>query len=162
MIIVGIDPGLTGAVAFIGQNSAKVADLPTRQISTTGKVQRRIDGAQLGKLLRENIPPDEWACVFIEQVGAFPPSMNNAVQTQVSLGRTLGACEGVVECQGLELRHVNIREWKGHYGIKADKDRALEVARALFPELAADLKRKLDHNRAEALLIAKYGMGLQF
>ena len=81
---------------------------------------------------------------------------NNAVQTQGSLMRTLGAIEAVVECLRWRVVPIEPQTWKRWYGIGADKGKALEAARKLYPA-CPDLARAKDHNRAEALLLAHYG-----
>lgn len=161
MIIIGIDPGLTGACAFIDSRTkaCSVHDLPTMQLPGNGLIKRKIDGLALAQLLRAHAPLDEDAAAFLEQVGAMG-GKNNAVQIQASLGRTLGAIEAVLECSRRPPTMLHPQRWKKAYGLGADKAMAREVALRLYPQLKAELGRAKDHNRAEAVLVAHYGMGL--
>jgi crossover junction endodeoxyribonuclease RuvC len=152
MIILGIDPGITGAVAAIDRAGwPQIYDLPTTPLPGAGLVRRRIDGRALIEILRALVPPGEVAQVHVEQVGAMG-GKNNATQTVFSLGRTLGAIEALCEAARWPIAMVQPKAWKEFYGLGKDKGAALELARRLYPD--APLPRMKDHNRAEALLIA--------
>jgi hypothetical protein len=155
MISVGIDPGLTGAVAFLDRGACVIEDLPTMQLPGNGLVKRKIDGRALAALLRKHCPIGETVGIFVEQVRAMG-GQNNAVQTQGSLMRTLGCIEGVLEVLRMPPAMVESQAWKRFYGLGADKAACLQVARTLYP--GAPLKLAKHHNRAEALLIAHYGL----
>lgn len=156
MIVVGIDAGLTGAAAFITtRGTCSVEDLPTKNLDGGGLIKRRIDGLALARLLRDRCPAEEPVLVLVEQVGAMG-GKNNAVQTQVSLGRTLGAIEAAIEILRLPLHMVGSQAWKRFYGLSSDKGESLRVARELYPE--APLQLGKHHNRAEAVLIAHFGL----
>ena len=160
MIIIGIDPGLTGACSFIDTRTkaCSVHDLPTMPLPGNGLIKRKIDGLALAQLLRVHAPVDEDAASFLEQVGAMG-SKNNAVQTQVSLGRSLGAIEAVLECFRRPPAMLHPQTWKKRFGLGSDKALARQIAVSLYPMLAEDLKLVKHHNRAEAVLIAHFGMG---
>ena len=155
MIAVGIDPGLTGAIAFIGPNTIAVEDLPTKPLPGTGKVRSRIDGMALAQLIRRNVPADETAEVFCENVGNIG-GKENRTMAQGSLMRTLGAIECACEVLRLPVTLVVPRSWKAFYDLDADKAASLRTARHLYPD--APLKLAKHQNRAEALLIAHWGM----
>lgn len=154
MIHIGVDPGLTGAITFISPNTLVVEDLPTTPLPGNGLIKRRIDGRALAKLVRANVPAGEKAEVFLEQVATMG-GKNNAVQTQGSLMRTLGAIETVFECMGIPVTMLSPQKWKRMYGLKADKKKSLATARALYPE--APLTLASHHNRAESLLLGHWG-----
>ena len=161
MIVIGIDPGLTGAVAVMDHNGVRaVFDLPTMPVPGAGPkalVKNKIDGYKLCQLLLKHCPASEGKPrVFLEKVSTMGGA-NNAVQTQGSLMRSLGAIETVVECLNFPMEQVAPQSWKKQFGIGSDKAKALETARKLHPEAAADLKRVRDHNRAEAILLAHFG-----
>lgn len=166
MLIVGCDPGLSGALAVLGpQGLIGVYDLPTMQIPSVGPkamVQRKIDGRALLDLLLKTCPAGEARpTIVIEAVGTMGGA-NNAVQTQGSLLRSLGAIETVAECLKCKVVYVAPQTWKRTYGLidpnlkqSARKTKALETARRCFPS-CTDLARAKDHNRAEAVLLARY------
>lgn len=165
-MIVGIDPGLSGACAVRDHAGLRaVFDLPTMPIPGIGPkalVQRKIDGRTLCKLLLQHCPPTEAKpTVVIEAVGTMGGA-NNAVQTQGSLLRSLGAIETVAECLAFPIEYVNAQTWKRFFGLidpnlsqSERKARALATARRLYPG-CADLGRAKDHNRAEGILIAHW------
>jgi len=154
MIIIGVDPGLTGAISFIdSRGSLVVEDIPTVAIENAGMVKRKVDGLALARLVRNNCPAAEIASVVCESVRAMP---GNAIQTQGSLMRSLGAIEAVFEVLRFPFLLVEPQTWKKHYGLKADKSASLTVARTLYPQCNA-IARAKDHNRAESILLAHYG-----
>lgn len=161
MIVIGIDPGLTGACAVMDHNGVRaVFDLPIMKAPDVGPdamVQNKIDGRALCQLLLKHCPASEGKPhVILEKVGTMG-GKNNAVQTQGALLRTLGAVETVLECLNYKIQYVAPQSWKKRFGLKSEKSKSLETARRLHPEVLAELKRVKDHNRAEAVLLAHYG-----
>ena len=161
MIVIGIDPGLTGAIAVTDHNGVRaVFDLPTMPAPGAGPkalVKRKIDGRALCKLLLEHCPPGEGKpTAVLEQVGTMGGA-NNAVQTQGSLLRSLGAIETVLECLKIKLVYVAPRQWKKDLGVGKEKGESLALARSKHPEAAKALARAKDHNRAESVLLAHWG-----
>lgn len=162
MITIGIDIGLTGALAAVdARGTAQVRDIPTVE---DGK-GRRIDGRALLLTLREFVPIGEPALILFEDVRARPAgnagAHGNTMHSQGSMMRSRGIVEAVLDITRLERKVVQPQTWKRHYGLlKTEKGASLDRARTLFPAIAHDLKRVKDHNRAEALLIAQYGQGL--
>ncbi len=157
MIVIGIDPGLTGACAVLDHNGLRaVFDLPTMDIPDVGPkalVKRKLDGRTLRKQLLETCAANEPVLAVVEAVGVMA-GKNNSIQTQGSLLRTLGAVENTLECLNLVVVYAPPKVWKGFYGLKAEKNEARVIAQALYPD--APLKRVKDHNRAEAVLIAHW------
>lgn len=161
MIIIGIDPGLTGAIAVTDHNGVRVVfDLPTMAAPGAGPkalVKRKIDGRALCQLLLKHCPAEDGLpTVMLEQVGTMGGA-NNAVQTQGSLLRSLGAIESVLECLKYKVRYVAPRQWKKDLGVGKEKGESLALARTKHPEAAASLSRAKDHNRAESVLLAHWG-----
>jgi hypothetical protein len=72
--------------------------------------------------------------------------------------RTLGAVEAVLEVLRLPPTMLHPKTWKGFFGLDSEKGGSLASARALYPDVAARLARAKDHNRAEAVLLAHYGL----
>jgi len=166
--IIGIDPGLTGGVAAVYPHDrhCAVRTLPTTPLAGGGLVKNRIQARDLMLMLRELAPADYAVAVYLEHVQTMG-GQNNAVQTQGSLMRTLGAIEAALDIWRITPKIVTPQAWKKHFGLKrakketdsAWKARSLAVARKLYPN--ADLPLAGDHNKAEALLIAHYGAMLQ-
>ncbi|MGJ7611126.1 MULTISPECIES: hypothetical protein [unclassified Variovorax] len=155
MIFIGIDPGLSGAISFVTDRTCVVEDLPTMPLPGDGLITKKIDGRALVTLIRKNVPIGEMAEAYLEQVNTMG-GKNNAVQTQGSLMRSLGAIETVLECLGYKPTMLGPQKWKRFYGLDADKKKALEKARVLYPDAPLSLVKH--HNRAEAVLIAHWGL----
>jgi len=167
MLIVAVDPGLSGACSVLDHNGLRVVfDLPTMPIPGVGPaamVQKKIDGAALKTLLLKHCPPGEPIHFVIEAVGTMG-GKNNAIQTQGSLLRSLGAIEAVIECLGGSPTYAHPQTWKKFFGLidsaltdRERKAKAMACARRLFPN-CSDFARVRDHNRAESALIGHFFM----
>lgn len=166
MIVAGIDPGLSGACAVRDRNGLRaVFDLPTMPIPGVGQkalVQRKVDGRALLKLLMQHCPPTEAKPVIVIEAVGTMGGANNAVQTQGSLLRSLGAIETVPECMGWQVEYAQPMTWKRWFNLvdskltqQERKALALATARRLYPE-CRDIARAKDHNRAESMLLAHW------
>jgi len=154
-VFIGIDPGLTGAIAFVTETSCTVEDLPTMPLPGNGLISRKIDGRALAIMVRSHVPIGESAAAYLEQVSTMG-GKNNAVQTQGSLMRSLGAIETVLECMGLKPTMLSPQKWKRFYGLDSSKPKALAKARELYHQAPLSLAKH--HNKAEAVLIAHWGL----
>ena len=140
---VGIDPGLTGAIAFLEPGQPSVEDAPV--------VNREMNPAGMVALLRG---PDIGLAV-IERVGAMP---KQGVASTFRFGFGCGVGRGVVAAMGIPIMLVTPQEWKREFGlIGQPKEASREKALQLFPELSGELDLKKHHGRADALLIAEWG-----
>ena len=166
MLVVGCDPGLSGACAVRERNGLRaVFDLPTMPIPGVGPkalVQRKIDGRALLKLLMQHCPPTEAKPVIVIEAVGTMGGANNAVQTQGSLLRTLGAIETVAECMAWRVEYAQPMTWKRWFNlvdsklsVQERKALALATARRLYPD-CRDIARAKDHNRAESMLLAHW------
>lgn len=159
MIVVGIDPGVTGAISFIGRNTVKVVDLPTVPVPGNGTVKKRVHGPGLYDILLANCPADEPCIVLIENVAMSMGGQGSSSQTQGSQMQTFGTIQCCVELLGVQPTLIGAKKWKSFFGLDSDKKKSIECARRLWPELAkSDLKLAKSHNRAESLLIAQFGL----
>ncbi len=117
----------------------------------------------LVQALRAACPAAEGKPVAVIESVNVMGGKNNAIQTQGSLLRTLGAIETVLECLGWAPQYANPQTWKRFYGlIDAEltdaqrKKKALECARRLYG--VADIPLAKHHNRAESILIGHWWM----
>lgn len=164
MQIIGIDPGLSGALAMVGPKGLEaVADMPTMTRGNgAAKVKNQVNAAALAQLLREWTSGHDRQAVLVvlEHQAPFrvPGQKPQGSSSVFSLGHTTGIIEGVVVACRLPSVEVTAGRWKKAFGVpggKEHKGKARELAQRFYPE--ADLARKKDHNRAEAILIARYG-----
>lgn len=148
--ILGVDPGLSGALAVISPAKAviDVIDTPTQK-SKTGK--RSIDTFRLAQFV------DNWAretmLVVIEDVHAMP---NQGVVSMFSFGKALGIVIGLTSSYNLPTAFVSPSVWKLSMGLGADKKEAILKANKLFPAAKEVIGKK--DGRAEAILLAYYGL----
>lgn len=153
-MIIGIDPGLTGAIAFVEQERYFVVDLPTMANGKgKAKVKRQIDPGALKEIIGQNVSVYGATRAYLERMASMP---GQGVQTMFSLGDTFGAIRSVMAIMKIRTEIITSQSWKKYYKLTSDKELCRAKAIELFP--GAELSRKKDHNRAEALLIANYGL----
>lgn len=147
MIIVGIDPGVTGACAAYRDSLIEIFDMPV-----SGK---EVDAAILARRLEEWIAAADGALrVLVEHQQAYP---GQGVSTSFQTGRRFGLVLGVVAALNVPVDTVSPTKWKNATKTPKDKDGARARASQLMPESAGLWPLKKHHGRAEAALIAYYG-----
>jgi crossover junction endodeoxyribonuclease RuvC len=159
-ISIGIDPGLSGAVAILDHRTdpptVTVHDTPTLTLTgSRGGVRHEYDLHAMARLLQPYAGVNgTQAC--IERVHAYP---RQGVRSMFTLGYGAGAWEGVLAALGIPFRRVLPRQWQQWMltGELKGKDASRFVAMRQFPQLASELRAKRHHNRADALLIAVWG-----
>ena len=153
MRIVGIDPGLSGAIAILEDKKVlNVYDMPV--MAEEKKNKRQINSAQLVNLLRENNENDEELVVIVEQVNAMP---GQGVTSMFNFGQTFGAIKGVCAALKLPIFFVRPSKWKKHYElINSSKDSSRTKVIEMYPSLANQLSKKKDVNKSDAILIARF------
>jgi crossover junction endodeoxyribonuclease RuvC len=151
-LVVGIDPGLSGAIAFFDPTSGEleVVDMPVLASGTGGKKVVNEDG--LAGIFDKKSPHIRH--VFLEQVGAMP---GQGVTSMFSFGTTYGVIRGVLASHFLRRTMVTPQKWKKALGVPAAKDGARARASQLLPTHGSLWSRVKDDGRAEASLIAYYG-----
>lgn len=165
MLILSVDPGLSGALAFLGDDWAKVFDLPTAPMEGAGTIRRRVHGPGLQQLLLANIPEGESDVHFVIEALSTGGQVSSA-QANGSQYRTRGTIECLAECLGLDVHEVYARTWKAFFGLvgkkagagdgESEQAKARRIATSLYPDLEQDLRRVLDHNRAESILVGHF------
>ncbi|KAI6685427.1 hypothetical protein NL676_031340 [Syzygium grande] len=162
--VIGIDPDLSGALALLKSDesgfSAQVFDCPAVPVLVGKRTRRRLDPKSIVQLLRSLDAPIGTKA-YIEQSIPFP---NDGKQGWWSGGFGYGLWIGTLVSSGFSVVPVASSLWKNVFelsGSGSTKDDSRRVASSLFPSLDDQLKRKKDHGRAEALLIAAYGKGLK-
>ena len=147
-MIIGIDPGNTGAIAFLTDDFAFIGvhDMP---LMANGKKQQ-VNAVELSKVIAM---PLEDTHIIIEKVGAMP---GQGVSSMFNFGMGYGVIQGVAAAMRIPYTLCTPQQWKKAAGlIGKDKDNARTLAQQLYPE--ASLARKKDIGRADAILIARYG-----
>lgn len=158
-MIIGIDPGATGALAVLGDDGAlvNVSDMPTigEQIGRT--MRNRVNAFAVSSYLEQFGRPRS-AHVFLEKVNGMPRDGGGAAFV---FGKSYGIVLGVLAT--LNLRHTLVPPavWKKAVGCPADKGGARARAMQLFPQNAELFSRVKDDGRSEAALIAYYGLQIE-
>lgn len=153
MTILGIDPGLDGALALLNHEGKviEIVDMPTVQVVINKKQRRQVPPALLVSTIERLAP----SVCFLEHVGVRPKE--GAVGAH-AFGRSFGCLEGVLAALQVPTTLVYPAVWKRALNIPADKGGARMKAMSLFPEVAEMFKRVKDADRAEAALLALYGL----
>ena len=153
MKIIGIDPGLSGAIAILENNRVlNIFDIPV--MSEGKKNKRQLNSALLVNLLRENINKNEEVAVVVEQVNAMP---GQGVTSMFNFGQTFGAIKGICAALDLPIFFVRPSKWKKHFElINASKDSSRTKAIEMYPKLSVQLAKKKDVNKSGAILIARF------
>jgi crossover junction endodeoxyribonuclease RuvC len=143
--VVGIDPGITGAIAMHeGGRLTTLEDMPV--------FDTRVDGAEVTSILRA-MDPD---CVFVENTHAMP---RNGSIASFKLGLNTGIVIGVIQSLSHPLFRITPAKWKSKMGVsRLDKNGVRGICREMYPDWASCFARVKDHNRAEAVLISRYGV----
>ena len=153
MKIIGIDPGLSGAIAILENNKVlSIFEIPV--MSEGKKNKRQLNSAQLVKLLKDNISENEEVSVVVEQVNAMP---GQGVTSMFNFGQSFGILKGICSAMQLPMYFVRPAKWKKYFNLinsekVASRTRAIEI----FPYFSTQLSKKKDSNKADAILIASF------
>lgn len=152
MYTIGIDPGLSGAIAVLATDGALVTlyDTPVLTLSTSRGTRQEYDVPGMAALLESHV--GSGLHVLLEEAQAMP---GQGTRSMFTTGYGFGIWIGVLSALQLPYTRVRPGVWKKAMGLGPDKEAARLRAIQLF--LGADLRRKKDHGRAEALLLAAYG-----
>ena len=153
MKIIGIDPGLSGAIAVM--HDKKVINMYDMPVMAEGKKNKRqLNSSQLVNIIKENINEDEDTIVVVEQVNAMP---GQGVTSMFNFGQTFGAIKGVCAALRLPIFFVRPSKWKKHFElINSSKDASRTKVIEMYPTLSGQLAKKRDVNKSDAILIAKF------
>ena len=153
MKIIGIDPGLSGAIAIL--ENYKVLNIFDMPVMSEGKKNKRqLNSALLVNLLKQNIASDEDVAIVVEQVNAMP---GQGVTSMFNFGQTFGAIKGICAALNLPIFFVRPAKWKKHFDlINSSKDASRTKAIEMYPSISDQLSKKKDVNKSDAILIARF------
>ena len=155
MIIIGIDPGITGSICFF--QNGKIIDVVDMPNMPEGKKNKKqVNGAQVFYEISSRIKgvKNEDIKVVIEQVSAMP---GQGVTSMFNFGQSFGILKGICSAMQLPMYFVRPAKWKKYFGlINSEKDASRTKAIEMFPYFSSQLSRKKDSNKADAILIASY------
>ncbi len=155
MLIIGIDPGISGSLCFF--EDGKIIDVIEMPTMIEGKKNKRqVNGSQIyneiskriNKIDKKNIR------VVIEQVSAMP---GQGVTSMFNFGQSFGILKGLCSAMQLPVYFVRPAKWKKYYNlINSEKDASRTRAIEIFPYFSSQLSKKKDSNKADAILIASF------
>lgn len=153
-MILGIDPGLGGALAFFWPHTddCEIVDTPTHVITVGGSKKRVLDLQQYALLIRHRA--EHIRLAVIEDVHAMP---KQGVTSSFTFGFLAGAAQAICAAYSLPIHLVKPSAWKREMGLTSDKDMSRRKASQMFPQHAGLWPNKGHDGRAEALLLAWYG-----
>ena len=155
MLIIGIDPGISGSICFFEDGKIlEVIEMPTM---TEGKKNKKqVNGVQIYNEFskRINNTENQDTRVIIEQVSAMP---GQGVTSMFNFGQSFGVIKGVCAAMQLPIFFVRPAKWKKYFSlINSQKDASRTRAIEIFPYFSTQLSKKKDSNKADAILIASF------
>ena len=155
MLIIGIDPGITGSICFF--EDGKIIDVVEMPNMAEGKKNKRqVNGAQIYHEISKRIKNLEKKDikVIIEQVAAMP---GQGVTSMFNFGQSFGVLKGICAAMQIPMYFVRPAKWKKYFNlINSEKDASRTKAIEIFPHFSAQLSRKKDSNKADAILISSF------
>ena len=155
MYIIGIDPGISGAICFFENgNIIDVIDMPS--MAEGKKNKKQVNSAQIYNEIRSRIKnvPKSNISVVIEQVSAMP---GQGVTSMFNFGQSFGVLKGICASMQLSMYFVRPAKWKKYFNlIKTEKEASRTKVIEIFPQISGKLSKKKDVNKADAILIASF------
>ena len=155
MLIIGIDPGISGSICFL--EDGKVIDIIEMPSMAEGKKNKRqVNGHQMYNELSNRIKNYniQNINVVVEQVSAMP---GQGVTSMFNFGQSFGVIKGICAAMQLPIFFVRPAKWKKHFElINTQKDASRTKAIEMFPKISSNLSKKKDSNKADAILIASF------
>ena len=155
MLIIGIDPGISGSICFF--KDGKILDVVEMPTMTDGKKNKRqVNGSQIYNEIKKKIDvvSVEDIMVVIEHVTAMP---GQGVTSMFNFGQSFGILKGICSAMRLPMYFVRPAKWKKYFSlINSEKDASRTRAIEIFPYFSSQLSKKKDSNKADAILIASF------
>ena len=155
MLIIGIDPGISGSICFL--DNGKILDVIEMPIMTDGKKNKKqVNGSQVYNEISKRINQFEknQIRVVIEHVSAMP---GQGVTSMFNFGQSFGILKGICTAMQLPMYFVRPTKWKKYFNLlNSEKDASRTRAIEIFPYFSSQLSRKKDSNKADAILIASF------
>ena len=153
MLIIGIDPGISGSICFF--EDGKILDVVEMPTMIEGKKNKKqVNGSQIYNEISNRIKQRDKKeiKVIIEQVSAMP---GQGVTSMFNFGQSYGILKGICSAMRLPMYFVRPAKWKKYFNlINSEKDASRTRAIEIFPYFSSKLSRKKDSNKADAILIA--------
>ena len=143
-MIIGIDPGFSGAIALLSDDVLEVYDLPVKKVGNHN---------QICPYAFSLLIPDGVSFGAVEEIGARP---NQGIASTARFTYNAGILYGVLAAKGVPVVKVMPAVWKSALGLGKSKKDSLSLARKLFPSNKESFRLMKHDGRAEAALIAHF------
>ena len=141
MLVIGIDPGLSGSICFF--DDGKIIDVIEMPTMTDGKKNKRqVNGAQIFNEISQRINKtrNQDVRIIIEQVSAMP---GQGVTSMFNFGQAFGILKGICSAMQLPMFFVRPAKWKKYFNlINSEKDASRTRAIEIFPYFSSELSKK--------------------
>ena len=153
MIIFGIDPGVSGAISILEKKKViDIFDMPT--MIDGKKNKKQVNGSQVTNIIKERLNDGKEIIVVVEHVNAMP---GQGVTSMFNFGQSFGVIKGICSALSIPIYFVRPVKWKKYFNlINSEKDASRTKAIEIFPHFSAQLSRKKDSNKADAILISSF------
>lgn len=162
--ILGIDPGFTGALAFIDRGTKRILELhdmpllvPQKSAFSKAETRKNVDLEKLADIIQSAQLSYGVALAVVEDVHAFP---GQGTTSMFRFGFFSGATHGILAALGIRVVLQRPEVWKSSFGLSRDKSKSIELAKKLFPDSVQYLTLKGHDGRAESLLLAFRGLSI--
>jgi len=155
MLIIGIDPGISGSICFFENGKIlEVIEMPT--MIDGKKNKKQVNGAQMFNEIIKKLNKDknQDVRVVVEHVSAMP---GQGVTSMFNFGQSFGIIKGICAAMQLPIYFVRPAKWKKYFNLlNSEKDASRTRAIEIFPYFSSHLTKKKDSNKADAILIASF------
>ncbi len=153
MIIIGIDPGVSGAICILTDGKiTEIYEMPT--MIDGKKNKKQVNGAEVTNIINKELVNEKDINVVIEHVSAMP---GQGVTSMFNFGQSFGVLKGICAALKLPVHFIRPVKWKKHFNLlNSEKDASRTKVIETYPYISSELSKKKDANKADAILIAKY------
>ena len=153
MIIIGVDPGVSGGISILENKKVlEIFDMPT--MIDGKKNKKQINGAEVANIIRRQLDLTKDIVIIVEHVNAMP---GQGVTSMFNFGQSFGVIKGISAALNVPLYLIRPARWKKHFDLlKTNKDASRTKAIQIYPMISDKISKKKDSNKADAILIARY------
>ena len=153
MIIIGIDPGVSGAICILTDGKiTEIYEMPT--MIDGKKNKKQVNGAEVTNIINKELVNEKDINVVIEHVSAMP---GQGVTSMFNFGQSFGGLKGICAALKLPVHFIRPVKWKKHFNlINTEKDASRTKVIEVFPYISSKISKKKDANKADAILIARF------
>ena len=153
MIIIGIDPGVSGAICILTDGKiTEIYEMPT--MIDGKKNKKQVNGAEVTNIINKELVNEKDINVVIEHVSAMP---GQGVTSMFNFGQSFGVLKGICAALKLPVHFIRPVKWKKYFNlINTEKDASRTKVIEVFPYISSKISKKKDANKADAILIARF------